>query len=175
MAFVADEQDVASGFNLAFSLTVDFADERTGGIKPIKPAFSGDLRHGFWHAMGRENNRCAIGHLIKFFNEHSAFGLQAINNEAIVHNLMAHIHWRTVPIDRTFDDFDRTVYAGAKAAWSSDKEANWGRLGRCVWQAVVHPVALSSKRACLPLPKANVMGRGGPNDSLLLPTPNYQG
>jgi hypothetical protein len=92
-----------------------------------------------------------------------------------MHNLMPHIDRRAVTIDRAFNDLDRAVDPGAKAARGSDKEADGGRLGRCVWQAVVHPVALSSMRVCLPLPKANVMGRGGPNSGFLLRTTNCQG
>ena len=58
----------------------------------------------------------AVWHFIELFNEHCALGAQCINDEFVVNNFVPDIDGRAVFFDGEFDDVDRAVYAGAKAA-----------------------------------------------------------
>ena len=67
-------------------------DERAGGVDLEQLAKLRRLRHRFRHAMGGEDHRAvAIGDLVELVDEDGALGLEVVDHEFIVHDLMAHI------------------------------------------------------------------------------------
>ena len=116
MALVADEHDVPPRLDLALGLAVDLADQGAGCIEPVEPAAGRSFGHRFGHAVGAEHHRRAIGHLVEFFDKDCALGLEAIDHEAVVDDLVADIDRRAVALQRQLDDLDRAVHPGAKTA-----------------------------------------------------------
>ena len=56
------------------------------------------------------------GHFVKFLDEDRAPGAQAVDDEVVVHDLVAHIDRRAPFLQRHLDDLDGPVDAGAEAA-----------------------------------------------------------
>ncbi len=66
--------------------------------------------------MGAEHGQGAFGDFGQFFNEHSALGLQPVDDVAVVHDLVAHIDRPPELLQRLIDNVDCADHAGAKAA-----------------------------------------------------------
>ena len=64
--------------------------------------------------MGREDHGAIIGAFVQFFDKDGAFVAQAVNDEFVVHDLVADIDGRAPFFDRQFDDLDGAVHACAK-------------------------------------------------------------
>ena len=152
MALVADEHDVAPGFDLALGLAVNLGNQRAGRIEPVEPAAGRGFGHRFGHAVGAEHHRHAIGHFVQFLDEHRPLGLQAIDHEAIVDDLVADIDRRAIALQRQLDDLDRAVHAGAEPARRGQQQAQGSSFGGRQWG--VHDAA-SSALPRAPLGQAN--------------------
>jgi hypothetical protein len=63
----------------------------------------------------REHDRRASGHLVELLDKHRALALEVVDDEAVVHDLVAHVDRRTELGERLLDDGDRAVHAGAEA------------------------------------------------------------
>jgi hypothetical protein len=57
-----------------------------------------------------------LGDLVEFLDKDRALGLEALDDVAIVHDLVADIDRRAIGLQRQHDDLDGTVDAGAEAA-----------------------------------------------------------
>ena len=80
------------------------------------------FRHGFRHAMGGEDHRRRRwGDLGKIIDEDRTLALQALDDEAVVHDLVAHIDGRPIERKGPLDGVDRPHDAGAKAARRAKK------------------------------------------------------
>ena len=53
----------------------------------------------------------------KALDEASALYLEALDDMAIVDDLVAHIDRRAISLERPFNDLDRAHHAGTEAAW----------------------------------------------------------
>lgn len=73
--------------------------------------------------MGAEHNRGAIGHLVQLLHENRALGAQAINDKAVMHDLVPDIDRRAIARQGPLDDLDRAVDPGAEAAWGCQEKA----------------------------------------------------
>jgi hypothetical protein len=74
------------------------------------------LLDGTGHPVRGENHGGTVGNLGQLVDEHRAQCAQALDDVAVVHDLVAHVDRRTVLHQRAFDDLDRAHHAGAKSA-----------------------------------------------------------
>ena len=75
--------------------------------------------------MRAEHGHGAGGHLVEFVHEHGALALaQILDDMSVVHDLVADVDRRAVLGERPLDDLDRTVDAGAEAAWLGQDHPN---------------------------------------------------
>ncbi len=66
--------------------------------------------------MGRKDHRAVIRAFVQFFDKDRALVAQAIDDEFVMHDLVAHIDRRAPFLQRHLDDLDGAVDAGAKPA-----------------------------------------------------------
>jgi hypothetical protein len=71
--------------------------------------------------VGAEDHGVAGGHVGELFDEDGALGAQAIDDEAVVHDLVADVDRGAEEGDRPFDDLDGPFDAGAEAAGVASK------------------------------------------------------
>ena len=86
--------------------------------------------------MGREDHRPVVGNLVELVDEHRAQLAQAIDDEAVVDDLVADIDRRAELLERQLDDLDRAVDAGAKSARRGDQDAEGEGAGSAMVQAM---------------------------------------
>jgi hypothetical protein len=107
-------------------MTLGFAmhlgDEWAGGIQVEELAALCLRRHRFRHAMRGKDYTRSIGSLIQLVNEHGTQTFEALDNEAVVDDLMAHIDRRTVFLERQFDNADCPLDTRAEAAWTRQQQ-----------------------------------------------------
>ena len=103
---MANEKDMPVGFDLALSLTVNFAHKRAGRIQIIQPASFCLGRNRFRDAMCAEYNRCTIGNFVQFLDENRAFFLQPVDNIFIVDDLVSDINGRAISLDGLFNNLE---------------------------------------------------------------------
>ena len=72
MAGMADEQDVAALLDQPLGLAMDLGDERAGGVEIVEAALLRLGRHRLGHAMGGEDHRHAVRHLVQLRHEDRA-------------------------------------------------------------------------------------------------------
>ena len=65
--------------------------------------------------MGAENDDHIVRHLIQLFDEYRATRAQIFDHELVVHHFMTHVDRRAEHFQRTIDDLDGAVDAGAEA------------------------------------------------------------
>ena len=65
--------------------------------------------------MGAEDHGAAVRDLGELVDEHGAAVAQALHDEAVVHDLVAHVDGRAEGVERALDDLDRAVDAGAES------------------------------------------------------------
>ena len=78
--------------------------------------------------MGGKDHRAVIGAFVEFLDEHGALGAQRVDDEFVVHDLVADIDRRAPFSQRHLDDLDRAVDTGAKPARRGKVEGE-GRQG----------------------------------------------
>ena len=85
--------------------------------------------------MGREDHRRAgVGNFVEFLDEDRAFGLEALDHVAVVHDLVAHIDGRAVSASAcSTESIARTTPAqNPRGEQSSTLQRRlFGRIGRC--------------------------------------------
>src|SRR5204863_3357010 len=91
--------------------------------------------HRLGNAMGGEDHGHAVRHLIELRNEDRALGLEAVDHELVVDDLVADIDRRSVTLERQLDDADGAVDSGAEAARGGDQKGEW-RLAHLTFRRV---------------------------------------
>ncbi len=123
VAAVSDQDDLKALGMVALCLHVHFGHQRAGRIELEHVARGGRRRHGFRHAMGREHHRTvAVRNLVQLVDEYGALGLEVVDHELVVHDLVAHIDRCPVEGERPLHDVDRPHHAGTEAARRRDKD-----------------------------------------------------
>ena len=116
MPRVADQEHLARFARIARDFHVHLGHQGTGGVEHIQQAALGFLLHHARHAVGAENHRGAVRHLVQFLDEHRADGAQAVHHVFVVDHFVPHIDGRAEQDDRPLDDVDGAVHAGAESA-----------------------------------------------------------
>ena len=63
-------------------------------------------------------------HLVELLDEHRALLAQVVDDELVVHDLVAHVDRRAVALERALDDVDRAFDAGAEAAGVGEEDVH---------------------------------------------------
>ena len=91
-------------------------------------------RHRLGDAVGGEDHRLVgLGDLVELLDEDGALRLQALDDIAVMHDLVAHIDGRAVAFERELDDLDGPLDAGAEAARAAEEDVEmqaWPSSGR---------------------------------------------
>src|SRR6185295_3738356 len=116
MAGMADQNHSTALVDVALPLAVDFGDQGTGRVQYGQLSDFGIVLDGPRHAMGTEDRDHTERHLRKIFHEASALCLQALNNIAVVHDLVAHVDRRSILRESPLDDLDGADDASTVAA-----------------------------------------------------------
>ena len=112
---VTDQDHVATLPAVSHHFHVDLGDERTGRVEHCQPATPGLLLDRARHAVRAEDHRCSVRHLVELLDEDRAQRPQPLDHEPVVHHLVTDVYRRAKERDRTLDDVDRAVDAGAEA------------------------------------------------------------
>jgi hypothetical protein len=130
MMGMADEQDLMARGEMPLRLAMHLADQRAGRVEIEQLAARGLRRHRFGHAMGGEDDRRPVGHLVELVDEDGAPLLQPLDHIAVVDDLMADIDRRPIARQRLLDDLDRAIDAGAETAGRGQQDMERRRAGR---------------------------------------------
>ena len=79
--------------------------------------------------MGRKHHGPIVRDLVELVDEHRAELAQAVDDEAVVDDLVADVDRRSEPLERELDDLDRAVDSRAKAARGGDQDSQGGLAG----------------------------------------------
>ena len=96
--------------------------------------------------MRTEDQGSTIRHVVELVDEDRAACAQAVDNEAVVHDFMAHVDGCAEGFERAFDDLDRAIDAGTETTGVGEQDFHGAILPR--WRLV----ALSQVR---PKPTGN--------------------
>ena len=113
---MADHHDLAAVLAHPRDFDMDFGDERARRVEHRETARLGLRAHRFGDAVRGEHDGAAARDLVQLLDEHRAFRLQVVDDEAVVDDLVAHVDRRAELRERLLDDRDRAVDAGAEAA-----------------------------------------------------------
>jgi len=126
MPGMADEHDVPPLRDQPLGLAVHLGYQRTGRIEIFETTRLRVERYRFGNAVRREHDRRIVGHLAQILDEHRALRLERVDDELVVDDLVTDIDGCAMLLDRQLDDADRTVDAGAEAAWCRDQQFERG-------------------------------------------------
>ena len=127
MAGMADEQYVAAALDQPLGLAVDLGDERAGRVEIVEAALLPPWPGPPWARRARRRPPARRpGTSSSSGDEHRALGLEAVDDELVVDDLVADIDRRAVALERELDDPDRAVDAGAEAARRRDQQGEGG-------------------------------------------------
>ena len=98
-------------------LDVHLGDQRAGRVEHAQAARVGLRAHRLRHAVrGEDDGARPRGTSSSSSTNTAPFALQVVDDEPVVHDLVAHVDRRAVLRERLLDDRDRAVDAGAEAA-----------------------------------------------------------
>src|SRR5258708_39475497 len=123
MARSTAKQNMSSFLVHPLRLPVNLGDQGAGLIDISEAALLRRPRNRFGNAVCRKNHRPIVRHLIELVDEHSAKAAQAIDDEAIVDDLMPHIDGRSEALECKLDDLDGPIDSGAKTARGRDEDS----------------------------------------------------
>ncbi len=124
MAGVADEDHLAAGGNVALALVVDLGDQRARRVQHMQAARTRFVLDAARDAVGAEDRDGAGGHFREVLDKTRPFGAQALDDVPIVDDLVADVDRRPEPLQRLFDDLDRTDDARAEPAGLREDHAH---------------------------------------------------
>ena len=113
---MADQEHLARLPGIARDFHVHLGDQGTRGVENVEQAALGFLLHHARHAVGAENHGGAVGHLVPFIDEYRPYGAQTVHHVFVVDDFVPHIDGCAEQHDRSLDDVDRAVHAGAESA-----------------------------------------------------------
>ena len=122
------KQDRATGLVVALDLAMDLGDQGAGGVGEQQPAAARLGRHGLGHAMRREHDQPALGHLVQLLDEHRPQLAQLVDDVAVVDDLVADIDRGAVLAQGHLDHVDGALDPGAEAARAGEQDGE-RRLG----------------------------------------------
>ncbi len=130
VAGMADHHDLEPVLVMALGLDMHLGDQRAGrvDIDHLAPLRLG--RDGLGHAVGREDHGPVRRAFVQLLDEDGALLAQSVDDEAVVHDLVADIDRRAPFLQRHLDDLDRPVHAGAEAARRGEVEGKRGLFHR---------------------------------------------
>ena len=131
MTGVADQHDIAARLGVTRDFHVHFRDQRTGRVEHAQMARGGFAAHGLRNAVRAEDHGRAVGHFVELVDEHRAALAQIVDDEAVVHDFVAHVDRRAERFERALDDLDRAVDAGAETAGIGEEDVHAPILARC--------------------------------------------
>ena len=139
---MADHHDLQPGLVMPLRLDMHLADQGAGGIHIDHLARLSRRRHRFRHAMGGKDHRPVARHLVQLLDKDRTLGAQPIDDEFVVHDLVAHKDGCPPFLQRHLDDLDGTVHTGAEPARGGQIKGK-GRFGHrtLLSGAEVKPVA----------------------------------
>jgi len=126
---MADQNALAAVAAVARDFHMHLGHQRAGGIEHFEAAALGFLAHGLGHAMGAEDDDGVVRHLVQLLDEHRTAGTQVLDHELVVHHFMTHVDRRAEHFQRTIDDLDGAVDAGAEATGVGEFDLHAGNLG----------------------------------------------
>lgn len=121
---------VAAGFDM------DLGDERAGGVNGNHVAALGLGDNGARYTMRREDDWRALRHLVKFLDEHSALGGEAVYNRSVMNDFMTHIDGGAEFLQRYLDNPDGPIHPGTEPA-GRGKMKEFPVFGHSLLHAVV--------------------------------------
>ena len=121
---MADHHDLAPRLAHLRHLDVHLGDQRTGRVEHLEPARLGVGAHRLRHAVRGEDDGASRRDLVELLDEHRALLAQVVDDELVVHDLVAHVDRRAVALERLLDDGDRAIDAGAEAAGIGEQDVH---------------------------------------------------
>ncbi len=114
-----DQQDLAAALEMDRRLAVHLGDQRAGGIEREEIAGAGVRGHRFRDPVGREHHRRVgiVGDFGQFLDENSPLGPEAVDDIAVVDDLVADIDRGAIDRERPLDGVNRPHHAGTEAPW----------------------------------------------------------
>jgi hypothetical protein len=113
---VADHDEFVSFLGQLGHLDMHLGDQRTGGVVDPEATLGGFGTHRLAHAVRAEHQRRARRHVGQVLDKDRPLGPEVIDHIGVVHDLVPHVDRPSELAQRTLDDLDRTVDAGAEAA-----------------------------------------------------------
>jgi hypothetical protein len=91
--------------------------QRAGGIQDEKIAQPGARWNGFSHTVGRKDHRLGgIWDFVDFLHKNGTFGPQAVDNESVMNDFVAHVDGGAELQKGKLHDLDGSVHARTKSA-----------------------------------------------------------
>jgi hypothetical protein len=122
MAGMADQHDGAPRLVVPLGFAMDLGDQRAGSVDEHQVAARGLRRHRFRHAVRREHHGAVVRHLVELLDEDCSLGREALDDVAVVHDLVADKDRPAVALDGALDDLDGAIDAGAEAARAGEQD-----------------------------------------------------
>ena len=117
VALVADVDDAVALAGAHPHLVVDLGDERAHRVDDVAaPRLGGGDDLGR-RAVGRQHDRRARRDVGDVVDEHDALGLEALDDQPVVDDLVVAVHGRREAADHPGQRLDRHLDAGAEASW----------------------------------------------------------
>jgi hypothetical protein len=116
VSLVPDQDHLAAVAGKSRHFHVHLGHERAGRVEDPQAALLRLGLNGLRHAVGAEDHRGVGRHLVEIVDEHGAESAQPLHHEAVVNDLVAHVDRGTEQLERSLDDLDGTIHAGAEAA-----------------------------------------------------------
>ena len=105
-------------------LVVHLGDQRTRGVDRAQVALCRFVVDHRRDAVGGEDHQRPLRHLVGLVDEDRPTFLQVFDDVAVVDDLLAHVHGRSVEVQSLLDGDHRTVDAGAVSARGGEKDTS---------------------------------------------------
>src|SRR6478752_5250970 len=109
MPRVPDQQDLQVISGKPAGLMVHLGNQWAGRINRLEAAVLRLLLDGWRHAMCREDHSRALRDLVQLCDEDGTTLLQLFDDMAVVHDLLAHVDRRSVPLQRLLNGDASTI------------------------------------------------------------------
>ena len=90
--------------------------EGARGVDDPQATLLGLAAHRWGDAVGAEDDEMAVRHLVQLVHEDRPLLPQFIDDERVVHDLMADVHHSPEPLKGEVDDVDGADHSGAETA-----------------------------------------------------------
>ena len=124
MTRMADEDDIPALRDVTAALGMDFRNQRACRIDHRQRPLARQILDPLGHAMGAEHRHGPGRDVLDFLDEDCAATAEISDDMPIVDDLVPDIDWWPELDQRTFDDFDRPLDAGAEATWLGQHNLN---------------------------------------------------